>query len=233
MSWIIDATRPVTTWDVHDDTQVFLHEELNGLFKGYWRNLMQSQPNHIEIVGEKNTLSPVIRPVAAEYTIPLTLARGFSSLPPRAAIADRYEESGKEKLVLLIVSDFDPEGEEIAHSLARSMRDDFGIEAITPIKVALTHEQVARFELPPNTMAIKKKSTNYPRFAAKYGDTVYEVEALPHKVLQRVLREVIDSVIDTELFNAELDQEKQDAAMLASTHQRVRLALGGIVSTED
>ena len=47
------------------------------------------------------------------------------------------------------LSDFDPEGEDIAHSLARSLRDDFGIDAIEPIKVALTAAQVQELRLPP------------------------------------------------------------------------------------
>ena len=42
----------------------------------------------------------------------------------------------------LVLSDFDPEGEDIAHSFARSMRDDFGIDQIELVKVALTDRQV-------------------------------------------------------------------------------------------
>ena len=59
----------------------------------------------------------------------------------------RFKSSGKDKLILLILSDFDPDGEEIAHSLARSLRDDFDVDAVEPVKVALTREQVAMFEL--------------------------------------------------------------------------------------
>jgi len=35
---------------------------------------------------------------------------------------------------VLIVSDFDPDGEEIAQSFARSLRDDFSISTIKPVK---------------------------------------------------------------------------------------------------
>ena len=114
MEAIDDATRPVTIWNRHDNPQLFIRCELAGFLKGYRRNMLQSQPNHVEIVGEKNTLAPIIRPIAAYYSMPLTLGRGFCSLPPRNAMAQRFEDSGKEKLVLLILSDFDPDGEEIA-----------------------------------------------------------------------------------------------------------------------
>ena len=64
-------------------------------------------------------------------------------------MAQRYWASGKEKLVLLVLSDFDPSGEDIAHSFARSMRDDFGISKIVPMKVALNRNQIDRLGLPP------------------------------------------------------------------------------------
>jgi len=220
MAAIADPTRPVTVWKVDPDPQVFIQRELDHLLKGYWRNLMQSQPNYLEIVGEKNTVESTVRPIAMQYCIPYTIGRGFCSLPPRAAIADRFAKSGKETLVLLILSDFDPDGEEIAHSLARSLRDDFGIYGIEAIKVALTADHVERFNLPPQMQA-KAGSTNYRRFTEEHGHDVFELEALPPKTLQELLTEAIESVIDVEAFNHEIDQEKKDAASLDVTRRRI------------
>ncbi len=87
---IADETRPVETWLVHRCAGDFMRAELGRMFKGYWRDLMASQPLHIEIIGEKNTLGGTIRPVASEYCIPLTLGRGFCSLPPRYDLAKRF-----------------------------------------------------------------------------------------------------------------------------------------------
>jgi ParB-like chromosome segregation protein Spo0J len=223
---IADETRPVVLWDVHQDCRGFIRREIDGFLKGYWRDLTQSQPNHVEILGEKNTLLSVLRPVAAEYCIPLTVGRGFSSLPPRHAMHGRYRQSGKSKLVLLIVSDFDPDGEEIAQSFARSMRDDFGVVNIHPVKVALTAEQVERFKLRP-MMQAKETSANHAKFVERHSNNVFEVEALPPAVLQAELRTAIDAVIDVAAFNAELEREKQDAACLAGVRNTVRNALQG------
>ena len=117
MRVIQDATRPVTLWGVHRDVQAYIRKELSRFGTGYRRDLMQSQPNHIEIVGEKNTIEPIIRPVAERFCIPMTIGRGYCSLRPRYDIAERFRMSGKERLVLLMLSDHDPDGEEIAHSL--------------------------------------------------------------------------------------------------------------------
>jgi hypothetical protein len=67
--------------------------------------------------------------------------------------------AAKERLVLLVLSDFDPNGEEIAHSFVRSLRDDFGLNEndIEPIRVALTTAQIREFELVP-VMSLKPRT---------------------------------------------------------------------------
>ena len=59
--WIDDATRPVTVWQVHPNVSAYYRQELKDILNGYWRDLMQSQANHIEIVAEKNTLQNVLK----------------------------------------------------------------------------------------------------------------------------------------------------------------------------
>src|SRR5262249_24316997 len=134
-------------------------------------------------------------------------------LDARHKLAERFRSSGKENLIILFLSDFDPDGKEIAHSFARSMRDDFGIRNLHPVQVALTPDQVARLQLPP-TLKAKTTSSNYGKFAKKHGDTAYELEAVPPDRLQKLTRDAIDAVIDVDAFNAELDAEREDAAAL-------------------
>jgi hypothetical protein len=224
MDVIADETRPVVLAVGYETTTPFLRAELNDFLKGYYRNLQQTQPNHIEIIGEKNTVLSVLRPVAADYSVPLTIGRGYSSLPPRYQMAQRFQNSGKEKLILLALSDFDPDGEEIAHSFARSMRDDFGIQTILPIKVALTAEHVARFQLVPQMQA-KESSANYTKFVGEHGRDVYELEAVPPATLQILLREAIDEVLDIDAYNVQVDKEKEDAAYLDGARRQVHAVL--------
>jgi ParB/RepB/Spo0J family partition protein len=210
-----DETRPVIVWDAHRSPQTFLDRELKNFLRGYWRELLQSQPNHIEIVGEKNTIEGIIRPIAERYTIPFTIGRGYCSLDPRRQLVERFSRSGKEKLVLLMLSDFDPDGEEIGHSFARSLRDDFWIKEsqIQAIKVGLTRTQVDELGLPPNMLA-KPSSSNYNRFLGQHGRHAYELEAVDPGTLQQMLERAIQSVIDHDAFNAEIEAEKADAAFL-------------------
>ena len=224
MDDIADETRPVTTWRVYRDVQDYIQDEIDVFLQGYWRDLLQSQPNHIELVAEKNTVATIVTPVTEKYCIPTTIMRGYCSLPPRHAMAQRFRRSGKSNFVLLIVSDFDPDGEEIAHSLAKSLRDEFGIRHIEPIKVALTAAQIDMFHLTGDAEA-KRSSSNYRKFVKKYGKEVYELEALRPAQLQGLISQAVDSVLDVEAFNAELDQEKSDAQSLALVRGSVRNAL--------
>src|SRR5262249_28025168 len=211
-------TRPVITWDVHASPAPFIRRELEGLLNGYARDLMRSQPNHLEIVGEKLTVEGIIRPVAMDFCIPYTIGRGYASLDPRRKMYKRFKASGKEKLIILTLADFDAEGDNIPHSFARSMRDDFGIAAIVPIKVALTHAQVQGAGLQPNRL--KESSSRAKWFREQYGLDTYELEAVPPATLQSYLREAINSVLDVNAFNAEVEAEKRDAAHLAAVRRR-------------
>lgn len=225
---IHDPTRPVTIIRSYGSPAPFIREELDQFLKGYYRNSQLSQPNHIEIVGEKNTIQNIISSVAMEFCIPLTIGRGFSSLPVLYQMEQRFKKSGKEKLIILAVSDFDPDGEAIAHSFARSMRDDFGIGKIEPIKVALTSDQVRDLVLPAGGKA-KPGSPNYNKFVEEFGNDVYELEALPPRTLQDLLRRTIEQVMDVDAFNAEIDKEKEEAAFLDSARARAHRALAPII----
>jgi ParB-like chromosome segregation protein Spo0J len=223
-SAIADETRPVTTWTVFRDPQPFIRDALSNLLCGYYRDLMQSQPNHIEVLVEKNTVAKICETVCAKYCIPMTSGRGFCSLPPRQEMERRYRRSGKDKLILLVASDFDPEGETIAESFARYMRDDFGIDDIWAVKVALTSEQVEKFNLPPD-MTAKLKSTNRKKFVERHGENVWELEALEPEQLQTILDQAIRAVIDVDAFNAEVEAEAEDAARIEAMRETVRQVL--------
>lgn len=232
MEHIADPTRPVTIWNTFQGTRHFIHEQQNSFLNNYCRDLMQSQPDHIEILAEKNTIQPFVNRVAMEYCMPTISARGYCSVSPRYELAQRYFNSGKNRLIVLIASDFDPDGEGIAQSFAGSMRDEFGIKNIHPIKVALTHDQVIDFELIPDAQA-KKSSAQYAKFVEKYGtNDVFEVEALEPEHLEQILSEAIKDVIDTDLFNQEVLQERKDAAQIAAYRKAVFKTIGEYKSEE-
>ncbi|HEV7299235.1 MAG TPA: ParB/RepB/Spo0J family partition protein [Tepidisphaeraceae bacterium] len=210
---ISDETRDFEGWPVHQAIGPYITSQMDRLFTTYWRDRLQSQPHHVEVIGEKNTVKTIVSSVCREYTVPYSIGRGYCSIPPRYEMAQRFRRSGKDRLIVLILSDLDPDGSEIAQSFARSMRDDFNIANIEPIKVALTPEQIDQYDLPPKMVA-KPTSSNYAKFVAAHGQHVFELEALEASQLQDVLRDAINRVLDIDLYNREVEAEARDADYL-------------------
>lgn len=219
---LTDETRPVELWDTHPTVAGYVESQMYYFLGLYRRDLMQSQPYHVEIVCEKNTVAEIVRRVAGDYTIPVTSGRGYCSVEPRRQMAERYLRSGKGGLVLLLVSDADPDGEEIAQSMARSLRDDFNITKTNAIRAALTPMQAAELGLPPS-MDAKKTSANYRKFFEKYRTkNAYELEALPPEKLAEIVRDTIEGLIDRDAYDMELGKWQEDAFELEKLKARVK-----------
>lgn len=135
---------------------------------------------------------------------------------------------------LLIVSDFDPDGDEIAESFVRSIRDDFGVSGVTASKVLLRQDQVDELGIPNNGLEAKESSARFKKFFARYGSTdVYELEAVPPLTMQSVVEQAIEATIDLRAFNRELDQEKRDAAHLQAAKEHVAEAFHSMLRNDD
>jgi hypothetical protein len=145
---------------------------------------------------------------------------------------ERFKASGKDKLIVLALSDFDPDGLLIAHGFARSMRDDFGVSRIVAKSVCLTYGQVMERKL-AQTFDLSQEKRRSPKFRDhlnKYGEHFHELEALPPDERSRLLTEAIDGVLDLDAYNRELEAEKADQAKIealrATFAPMLREALG-------
>lgn len=223
---IVDETRPVIQWDTHRSVGPFVDKHVKNLFKGYFRDLLQSQPNHIELLVEKNTMASVLRPIASKYTIPMTSGRGYASLPPRKGMVDRFRASGKEKLVIFVISDFDPEGQDIPNALGLSLRDDFGIEPdrLVIVKPVLTYRQTQELDLHEGQLA-KEQSSRYEQFVASYGARCWELEAVPTDTLLRIVESAIQDVLDMDAFREEVRKQAEERQELDEKRASVRQQL--------
>ena len=135
-------------------------------------------------------------------------------------------------MILLVVTDLDPAGENIARDMLRTMRRDFGIYFITPIKVALTMDQVREYTLEPSGKA--KQNSEGARAAAKayiqkYGtDNIWELDALQPADLIAILTDAIKQVIDVDAFNQEVAAEGADAAKIVAIREQANKFFEGL-----
>jgi hypothetical protein len=225
---IEDSTRPIQLGHGFQSVYEYIAQETDNFLIGYRRDLQIGQQNHIEIILEKNALRKVIEEVADEFCIPITTSRGYLSLPPKAAVVERFRKSGRKTLVLLFLTDFDPDGDEIARSTARSLRDDFGLVEgeIHAEKVALTVEDIQQNNL-PSDMEAKTTSPNYKKFLQRYKtDRVVELDAAPVEFLQQKLREAIEQHMEIDEFNRQVSIMKEDNRHIVARRKIVLQSIG-------
>lgn len=220
---IEDETRPVVEWKTHRHVRTFLDEQLDNFLSNYWRDLLQSQPNHVELLVEKNTVAKALKPIASKYTMPMTSGRGYSSLPPRKGMVERFRASGKEKLIVVVTSDFDPEGQDIPNSFGLSLRDDLDVDEdkLVIIKAALTQRQTQELDLHEGQIA-KEDSARYDQFVKAYGERCWELEAIPTDTLREIVEAIIRQTIDMDAFRRELELQEQDKRELKVYRRRVQ-----------
>jgi hypothetical protein len=119
-------------------------------------------------------------------------------------------------LIILAIADFDPAGIMIARSFCQRVHDYFHIplSKIEARKIALTEDQTV--DLPVGGNVGDKSDVNAPYFVEHYGEETYEVEALEPEELERLTVEAIESVLDVDAFNAEVEAEKVDWEFLSA-----------------
>jgi hypothetical protein len=227
---MVDHTRETHRTPCRRSAGAYIKRQQEYLLKSYWRDLMQSQPLHIEIIAEKNTVLSTLKPIADQFTVPLTILRGYPSFSMVAEIYDRMvaaKREGKKETRLIAVTDHDPEGEDICRAVERILCRDFSAAAasIHTIKAALTMEQIDKHNLPAN-QTVKTTSSRAKGYVDNHGRHTWELEALHPKELQQLVYTAIESSLDVEAFNAELEKEEEEAVELDAMRQRMLAAMG-------
>jgi hypothetical protein len=71
-------------------------------------------------------------------------------------------------------------------------------------------------------MIAKEDSSRRAAFVEANGENVFELEAVPAPRLQDLVQQSIESVLDMDLFRAELKRERDDAVVLKRYREMFR-----------
>jgi hypothetical protein len=181
--------------------------------RNYWRDRQEGQRQRLELWTEAAGMAPQLARVAHDYSIPVYSTGGFSSLTAVRQIVDRA--LGHHHTILLHVGDYDPSGEAIfdaigADAIAFLEADKrVASQTIEARRVALTADQVAAFDLA--TAPAKATDSRTKNWA---GSETCQLEALAPDQLATVVRTAIETLIDTDMLNAQLAHEQDDRAEL-------------------
>lgn len=198
----------IVDWSAIEDRVRDVQHAIQDTIEQYRVNRMQGQQRNIEIWVEKDALSNVLFRVTSKYHIRLMVNRGYSSI---SAMYDAHRRlrSGD---VILYFGDHDPSGKDMVRDIRERM-EEFGRE-IDVRPVALTMEQIRRFNPPPNPAKITDPRAKW--YIREYGRTSWELDALPPRELIRLAEEAVEELIDLDQYNRCLDREQRDIEELRS-----------------
>jgi hypothetical protein len=197
----------------YNDQKDFL-EEYARQARGYRRDRQLGNRARIELWSEAAGMLPQLAQVAAEYSIPVYSASGFVSLTAVRMIVDRAAALSV-PLVVMHVGDFDPSGESIFDAMTTDaqafLEEDrtLAFQRIIPVRVALTAEQVAEYELP----ATPAKKTD-SRSARWQHEGTCQLEALAPDDLAVVLENAIADWIDDDMLHHHIEAEQHERTAL-------------------
>jgi hypothetical protein len=232
---IDDATRESKTYFHYSSPADFIECEVRHFLTGYNRDRMEGQPNHIELIVEKNTLLNIVSDIAAKFHIPVTALRGYGGPSLWHEIEERWcnkveDHAGPNdpKCILIIVSDHDPEGLNLADDAVRSLKDRHGVDVIAT-RPAVTLDQVKKFKLPSNPA--KETSSRYHEYVERAGTkSCWECEALEPDVLRECVHTAILEAIDIDQLNAVQERECQEKKDIANIRSRLGTKLQEMIS---
>ncbi len=221
MTCIDDPTRPQKTFGGFDSVAQFVQQEIDGFLTGFHRNRQLDQPRHIEVFGEKNTLFNEISRACAEYYVPFSLGRGFCSVPVWRDIEKRFRLSGKERMTLIVVSDYDPAGFALAEDAIRSLRDLHNVP-VDGHRIAVTKEQIKELDLAEDFNPAKEDGERLNKFVRQTGGAkTWEVEALGSQYLVEQIKAAIEANMDMEVYDTICDQEEDDCEELCRIREQI------------
>lgn len=190
----------LTGWENSDD---FIESEQKYFLRGYKRDLIQTQGKYIEIWIEKDALSSIFIKVARNYTIPVVVCRGFSSISFLNNFKERLSFQGDKEAVMLYFGDFDPSGMAMLTAMETTLRDELDVSNVRFKRVALLEEDITKYKLPNNPDALKETDSRAKKHLEVFGALAVELDALSPDVLEEKIKFAIEEEIDIEKFNEE------------------------------
>jgi len=219
----VRAYHDLSGWHNSDN---FIEASLRSFLKGYRRDLLQSQKKYLEIWIEKDALSTIFTRVAGDYTVPVVVCRGFSSVSFLNEFKGRLKRLKEKEPLMLYFGDFDPSGVEMLEAMKITLKDELGVNGITFKRIALLKNDIVKYRLPHNPDALKKTDTRAKKHIEAYGELAVELDALRPDILEGKIKHALEKEIDMKMFNKEFKEYKQELKRVKEKKEYIMKALG-------
>lgn len=183
----------------------------------YSRKMWSSQPEFVVVWVEKDALSRVISAEADKYNVITCPSRGYASY---TYIKEALKMLPADKhITVLHFADHDPSGIDMTRDLKERFHEYSSLD-INLERIALTHDQVQHYRLPPNPT--KRADPRADSYIAKFGNECWELDAIEPMELQRMVLEAIVRHVDFSLWNQTLEQIQQEREDLRAMFSSIK-----------
>lgn len=175
----------------------------------------KGQPYHIEVMVEKDALSGVLEPVCHRLDIGITANKGYCSSSTMYEIGERLfrrAEEGK-MICVLYLGDHDPSGIDMTRDIDDRLHLYSRVDRIEVVRLALNWDQVEDWQPPENPA--KQTDSRFEAYAAEFGESSWELDAVEPRQLAALVEEAIDARLRGDLWDERVEEESKmrDALM--------------------
>ncbi len=172
---------------------VNISDLMEAALRSYRLPRWDGQVAYVELWVEKQALAGVLAPIAWEHHVTLMVNKGYSSASAMKDASDRFKRYTKDcgpsgvqdKLpILFYLGDHDPSGEDMVRDIGARLVE-FGVKTIRVEKLALTMEQIKKYNPPPNPA--KRSDSRSKAYIEKHGEHSWEVDALNPNILTKLI----------------------------------------------
>lgn len=205
---IEDRVRQTIMPGQFDDMSDFIQAAINSYRRHRWKD----QAHYVEVVIEKEALSGILRPLTTKYHVLLLPNKGYSSASAIHEAAQRitYQTMHRKKCHILYLGDHDPSGNDMVRDIRERLAEFRCIVSVE--KIALTMEQIERYDPPPNPAKLTDPRSE--KYVTEYGNQSWELDALKPEVLNDLVESHIKKYLDMDKYNNILAQEKREKLRL-------------------
>jgi len=210
-----------------EDFMDFVMRRVKGMWNSYSRPAWRDQPNYLEVWVEKDALATLVSNVADEFRVLTYPSRGYSSFTRvMEAIEDRFQDVEESREIFIIhLTDHDPSGLDMTRDIEERIREYWpDNERLTIERVALTFDQVKRFNLASNPT--KKADPRATGYVAQYGDQCWELDALPPDELEKIISRAVKGYIEAEIWDANVELIQEEKEDLQKKFEGMKLTFG-------
>lgn len=208
--YIVDRTRnlkDLSHWDSPESI-------MDAVASQYREDKWADQPHRVEVWVEKDALVGVLERICNELDVPYFSCRGYTSQSEvwgAAMRLQRHRTAGQEP-VILHLGDHDPSGLDMTRDVTDRIELFLRGRPVEVRRLALNMDQVEQYDPPPNPA--KLTDSRGTAYVEEYGDSSWELDALPPEIISDLIREAVDELRDDDLWEEAEGKERRETIVL-------------------